>query len=330
MVKTSCGAPLWHGIVSVSVFVAGVLAATVEARGVILYSTPTRNTSDPSSSDGADAWNLEATWGNYLATPIDATHFIGAKHVTPNSTVTFRGVSYSVNLSSRATDAGSDLCIYTLNEGYTFPAYATLYNTSIDGSEIDETMTVIGRGTQRGGEVIVGSTLKGWLWGTSDGVQSWGKNIVSSFENYSSTSTDSLLCFNFDANGIANEAMLSVGDSSGAVFIYSQGQWKLAGINFAVSGPFSYTGEGVKKDGFNAAIFDAQGLYYWDSGWKYDSIHEPGLSAASRISARLGWIQSVAPNVVVPEPSSLLLFGIGAISLLAFAWKKGVRNHCYK
>ena len=45
-----------------SVFVAAALAVTPDAYGVILYSTPDRNTTAPTAADGLDGWNLEATW----------------------------------------------------------------------------------------------------------------------------------------------------------------------------------------------------------------------------------------------------------------------------
>ena len=325
--------PLCRGIALASLFAVGVFATAMEARGVILYSTADRNTTAPSAADGLDAWNLEATWGSFLATPIDATHFIGAKHLNAASdpgqfsTITFRNVSYAVNLASAVPDPGSDLCIYSLQSGYSFPSYAPLYNAAVDGSEIGKTLTVIGRGTQRGTPVTVDSALKGWAWGGSDHVESWGQNIVSSFDRYNSVSATSLLCFDFNSDGIDNEAALSIGDSSGGVFIFSNGQWKLAGINYAVSGPFSLTGTGTLNsllpDGspdpdysaFNASIYDAQGLYYWDDKWILDDVQEPGTSAASRISDRLDWIESV-----VPEPGTLVLLSIFIAAIVPFSW----------
>jgi hypothetical protein len=78
-------------------------------------------------------------------------------------------------------------------------------------------------------------------------VQSWGQNVVSGFDAYNGVSLTSLLKFNFDSTGIANEAALSTGDSSGGVFINSLGQWKLAGINYAVDSPWATSSGGTRR-----------------------------------------------------------------------------------
>ena len=103
------------GVFSVA-FLAGALAVAFDAQGVILYSTPDRNITPPSVSDGLDAWDLEATWGSFLATPIDATHFIAASHVGfQSSTITLNNIDYQVDASFGVPDTGSDLSIYKLS-----------------------------------------------------------------------------------------------------------------------------------------------------------------------------------------------------------------------
>ena len=318
MFKTFQGDRWRRGVVMSAVFSTVVSAIALDARGVIIYdlSTPDRNTSAPSSSEGLDAWDLQATWGDFLATPIGPTHFIAAKHVgTQSSSIIFQGLTYQVNTSVYWNDPGSDLRIYSLLSG-AFSTYAPLYDASVDDSEIGKTLTVIGRGTQRGGEVKVGNDLKGWRWGTGDHVQSWGQSKVDVFKSYNSVSDTSLLGFMFASDGIHNAA-LSTGDSSGGVFIYANDQWKLAGINYAVSGPFSLTGD-PGDSGFMASIFDAQGLYYWDldSGWEYASDHMSGASYASRISDRLDWIYSV-----VPEPGTIVMLISAGAFLSAFVFR---------
>lgn len=307
----------WAGFTSALL----LLLLASEASAVILYSSATRNTSAPSAQDGLAAWNLEATWGSYLATPIDSTHFIAASHVgDASSSITFQGVTYQVNLASRTTDTGSDLSIYTLASG-SFPTYAPLYNASVDGSEAGKAITIIGRGTQRGSAVYVNSTLKGWQWGTADYVESWGKNTVDGFINFAA-GTNSMLYFDFNSNGIANEGSLSVGDSSGGIFINVDGIWKLAGINYGVDSPFSLTGT---DSGFNADIFDARGLYYKNDQGVWTLVPQnypyavPGASYASRISARLDWISTYATGAVVPEPATLVLLITAVVAFACFA-----------
>jgi hypothetical protein len=106
--------------------------AAREARAVILYSSPTSNTSPPSDAQGLPAWNLEGTFGAYLATPIDASHFIAAAHIGLAPSITVLDASgqphtYQVDTSFNggvgyARDPGSDLCVYQIKG--TFPAWA--------------------------------------------------------------------------------------------------------------------------------------------------------------------------------------------------------------
>lgn len=307
-----------RGAVVSVVFAIAVLAMAVDARAVILYSTPDRNTEAPLAAMGLDAWNLQAAWGSYLTTPIDATHFIAAKHLNTDtfdaSTIAFQGEVYTVDESSRVADPGSDLVIYSIVGG-TFSNYATLYDATVDGSEIGKTVAILGRGTQRGAAVNVDGELAGWHWGSADHLQSWGQNVVDEFYDYNSSSEDSVLYFGFDADGLADEAALSIGDSSGGVFIYSNGEWKLAGINWAVDGPFK---DDINNEEFNASIFDARGLYYNDGDdWALIEGEEVVVagSYASRISDRRGWISSV-----VPEPGSVTLLISAAVFLSAFGF----------
>jgi hypothetical protein len=105
-----------------------------------------------------------------------------------------------------------------------------------------------------------------------------------------------LLTAEFNASGGANEAHLSTGDSGGAVFIRDGNTWKLAGINYAVDGPYSTNALGP---GFFGAIFDAGGLYQTNSAlgaWEQTpdaAIDVPTLFYATRISSNFAWINSI-------------------------------------
>ncbi len=171
-----------HALLLAVVSIVGLLASAIEARAVLLSTSATRNTTPPSEDEGLAGWNIEATFGSYLATPIDATHFIAAQHIydtvgstnPPPTTITFAGSTYTVDGSSRTADPNSDLCIYSITGG-TFPSYATLYNSSSDGPETGKTLTVFGKGWwDRGDPVYVGSSLAGWQWQPGYGVQSGG------------------------------------------------------------------------------------------------------------------------------------------------------------
>ncbi len=198
-----------------AVLTTALLASATRVRAVIIYSSDTvatRNLDPPSESEGLAGWDLQATFGNFLATPIDPTHFIAAQHIygdvgsgnPPPATITFQNHTYTVDGSSRTADPGSDLCIYSI-VGDTFPTYATLYDESIDGSELNKPLTVIGRGTSPGASILVGGQPRGWNWyGSADGKQSWGQNVVAGFAPYSSdplASQTALLEFDFSGTG---------------------------------------------------------------------------------------------------------------------------------
>jgi hypothetical protein len=330
---------LWRrGGALLAAVAAGLLAAPLDARAVIIYDSATRNTAAPLPDQGLAGWNLEAQFGSFLATPIDPTHFICAKHVgLAAGSVTFQGVSYAVDSTSRQTDSSSDLCIYSITGG-TFPTYAPLYNATVDGGLLGQTMTVIGRSAYtRGTAVYVNSNLVGWQWASASNDPSWGQNVVSGTADYTDpqgvkhVGSQSMFDFNFDApsaGGIANEAILAVGDSSGGIFVKgANGQWKLAGINYATTEYYSYTATGKYDDGssavISAALFDQRGLYEGASAngpWTPDDATDvdPGGSEASSVSARLGWIEGIVPDVIVPEPGTLLLLTSGMLSLALF------------
>src|SRR5262249_10283218 len=126
-------------------------------------------------------------------------------------------------------------------------------------NEIGKGLIVFGRGTQRGSAMFLNGTLRGWAWGPSDGVQRWGQNNVSGIVPYNG---HDLLYSTFDEPGQpgngANECHISVGDSSGGMFINDNGIWKLAGINYAVDDLYMTADP---KTSFTAAIFDSRGYY---------------------------------------------------------------------
>ena len=112
-----------------------------------------------------------------------------------------------------------------------------------------------------------------------------------------------MLAASFDATGGANECTLASGDSGGGVFIQEDSVWKLAGISYAVDGPFSLTDSGAA---FNAAVFDVGGLYALENATFVlivdNAADQPGSFYSTRISSRMDWIRSV---VASPQPPDL-------------------------
>jgi hypothetical protein len=294
------------------------------ARAVILYSGDTRNGAPDSSSIAYPAWQLEGQVSNgFLGTPIAGQYFVTAAHtfIGPNlndrlaiiagqaappnlssTSITFQGQSYGVD-TSYATggvqlDSNSDLAVVKITG--TFPTFAQLYSTS---DETGKQLVVVGRGTPRGSAVVVGSQTLGWTWGAYDGVQSWGQNTVSAISAQGIGWGDAV-AFPFSASD-PTTCTMSAGDSGGGLFIQAGGQWRLAGINYAVDGPYSLTG--LSSDaGFNAAIFDQRGLYLGGPSWAVVSGPDPVPADAysTRISSNLSFLE----GAIVPEPGMLALF----------------------
>lgn len=266
-------------------------------RAVILFGSgdPLYNTTAPTGNLAGSGWEIEGRWRGFLGTPIAPNLFITAKHVggSTSDLFSFQGSNYVVIDSF--TSPASDLRIFKICG--IFPAFASLYTRS---DELGKQMVVFGRGTQRGAEVqgatTGGTELKGWKWGPGDGVMRWGVNTVAT-----TTGTiegfGELLTANFDANAGADECHLSSGDSGGGIFIKDGATWKLAGINYAVDGPFNTTNSGP---GFFAAVFDVGGLYETNSvtsTWDYTIPNPitdtPSVFYATRISSNLSWINSI-------------------------------------
>jgi hypothetical protein len=298
------------------------MGTMLPASAIVFISTgdPDYNTSPPAGDLVESGWNLEGFWGNFLGTPIGPHHFLTARHVggVVGDQLFLGGVVYTT--TAVFDDATSDLRIWQVD--LTFPAYAKLYDKT---NEVGMDLIVFGRGTQRGDPIningVSGTELRGWGWGPADGRLRWGQNQVASIENGDQqgqtnagpVNIGDLLKATFDFNSGTNEADLTVGDSGGAVFIQDGTTWKLAGINFAVDGPYSLTNSGP---GFEAALFDQGGLYVDESaGWTLtpdSSTPQPGAFYSTRVSSHLAWIQNVLAHPVTgPVPVVEMAFAPG-------------------
>jgi hypothetical protein len=271
------------------------------ACAVILFSTgdPSVNTTAPTGDLADSGWQYEGFWGGFLGTPIAPNFFVSAHHIgQAGSVFTYQGSTYHLVATGNPNDPYthfddpySDLRIWQVVES--FPTFAPLYTT---GDEVGKHLVVIGRGTQRGSQVLVNGTLSGWYWGPGDGMERWGENIVTSIVPY--PGLRELVQADFDANGLPSEAHLSSGDSGGAVFLEENGVWKLAGINYGVDSGY-YTDANGTNELANAALFDTRGLYYEDQTKPpyYTLISGPdpvpSASYSTRIVACLDWIYSV-------------------------------------
>ena len=274
---------------------------TPRALAVILFGTgdPGANTTAPTGDLANSGWQWVGKWGTSSGIVIAANYFITVKHVGGSilDPFVFQGREYrSVKFFD---DPESDLRVVLVVGS--LPFHAPLYS---QGDELGKHVVVIGRGTQRGSELLVpvvtSFVRKGWLWGTQDGVQRWGENRVSGVLRDVGVE---MLTMRFDSSGGPNEAHLSTGDSGGGLFIHDGFLWKLAGVNFASDGQYNRVPFGP---GFLAAVFDEGGLYKGESpNWLLTvdtAFDQPSRFFCIRVSARLDWIRSVigVPNTEPP------------------------------
>lgn len=235
-------------------------------------------------------WTIAGT--RFQGTPIAPHHFITAKHVGGGvgDILVLNGSSYTA--LAIIDDPSSDLRIVRVNG--TFSTWAPLYRGT---NEVGKPLMVFGRGLTRGSEITVNGELKGWTWGMADGRLRWGENAVASITVFPA-GLGEMLYATFDNGAGPNEAHLAVGDSSGPLFIQDGSTWVLAGVAYAIDAYFSYGNSGP---GFNAALFDARGLYYGPYAspptWRLLSSFWPISSGfyATRVSNRAAWIDSVLP-----------------------------------
>jgi PKD repeat protein len=270
--------------------VASVVVALPSSYAVLFKSTadPAYNTNAPGGALTNSGWQYEGSWGVFLGTPVAPNFFLAAHHVGGATGEVFVLDGFTYHTTAFFDDPNSDLRLWQVAE--TFPSYAPLY-TNVN--EVGKHCVVFGRGTQRGPVVIISGVTNGWQWGGSDAVERWGENDVATTVNGAAGLGDFLRA-TFDRGAGSNECQISLGDSSGGMFIQNGSTWQLAGIQYAVDGPFSNAVDGTM---FEAALLDRGGLFEANgTNWTFISNtaqDNPSGFFSTRVSSHIAWINSV-------------------------------------
>jgi hypothetical protein len=260
-----------------------------------------------------EGFQYEGQWqNNFLGTTIAPNYFITANHLggKVGDSFVYQGTSYTT--TAVYTDPNSpDVAIWKVSG--TFNQYAPIYTS---GNEVGQNLVVYGESGPRGAQVVVnGTSYNGWYFtGLSTSV-SYGTNVITAAGPIMGAPVAQYLSFQFNPALGATTASLAPGDSGGGVFIQKNGVWSLAGINYAVDGPYNVhavTDPNYKAgDAFNGAIYDQTGLFY---DGESTPLSGPASSYASRLSTEAQWIASIT-GPVVPEPSSVVIL-LGGLALV--------------
>jgi len=254
-------------------------------RGIIVFGSgdPDRNTTAPSGALTGSGWQWQGRWQFALGTVIGPRQFITAKHLggSLGDLFEFRGLHYrTLSVTNRP---GTDLLVFTV--AGRFGDFAPL-NTGT--REAERPLMLFGRGGRRG-EAVPG---RGWWVGDYDGVQRWGTNTVKGVVPANLSPVGDLLVFDFSGTAGADEGIYSGGDSgSGAFLLDRDGVWKLAGVGYAVEGPYTADTNSPPRFG---ALFDTRGLWAGQPGnqeWLPDAPAPTGTPAyVTRVSTHAAWL----------------------------------------
>ena len=281
-----------------------------------------------------------------VAWPIAPNWAIRARHIggVGNDKIYYNGTFHQI--VDGAIIGTSDLLLVRVDTPFT--NYALMYDPLSDGeSEIGKEVVMVGSsGSTKNPNAPItsnGTFMNGWnptdLPASAAGKPNWGRNRVEAI--YDDVIGSEVIATTFDKptldNGQPNpryvgadEAAAYSGDSGGGSFIKQNGQWRLAGLVYAVDEVHATQ---TSLDSITGAVYDARNLwgdFYINDDPKQgrerrlitDANPVPLASYSTRIAAYRSQIDAITRQTAglgtftVPEAGAgQLMLGVGGLLL---------------
>ncbi len=212
--------------------VAMALFAPGAARGILIFGLDNSgNTNAPANGAPWDAVaRVNGSSGVYLGN----RYVLTAAHVGRHDAL-INGTNYAVDESFTEDRIGTnvDLVVFRLASDPGLPVLAI--NSSLT-ADLGAGVTMIGWGRGKGSPVTNSGTVVGWTWGVGTEAKRWATNTTlgsaDTFTDGGYTNEGIFTEFNGDAG--TDEGAAAVNDSGSGLFVYSGGEWRLAGIAVSV------------------------------------------------------------------------------------------------